>query len=159
MVLSWFSSYIFQCIFNWNFEHSFTTLSCEAMQKISSKNIVKCMRKSKKGPILVLSWLVLSCLIIVTVRSDQSDMYSKTWTEKSKLVRRAQIKDECKGVASEMKNRVDIYFCTLKSRWECRRPGDGLVLTIRTHLESVQGGGVVWKSVILADFLSRWPLS
>ena len=49
----------------------------KAMLKISSKNIEQCTRKSKKGPILVLSWLVLSwlvlsrlvlsCLIIVTV--------------------------------------------------------------------------------------------
>ena len=30
-------------------------LSCEAMFKISNENIEKCRRKSKKGPILVLS--------------------------------------------------------------------------------------------------------
>ena len=30
-------------------------LSCEAMFKISSKNIEKCRKKSKKGPILFLS--------------------------------------------------------------------------------------------------------
>ena len=41
--------------------------SCEAKFKISSKNIEKCRRNSKKGPILVISWLVLSCLIFVTV--------------------------------------------------------------------------------------------
>ena len=42
-------------------------LSCETMFKISSTNIEKCRRKSKKGPILVLSWLVLSWLIFVAV--------------------------------------------------------------------------------------------
>ena len=42
-------------------------LSCEAMLKTLSKNIEKCRRKSKKGPILILSRLVLSCLIFVTV--------------------------------------------------------------------------------------------
>ena len=42
-------------------------LNCETMFKISRKNIEKFRRKSKKGPILVLSWLVLSCWIFVTV--------------------------------------------------------------------------------------------
>ena len=42
-------------------------LSCDNMFKISSTNIEKCRRKTKKGPILVLSRLVLSCLIFVTV--------------------------------------------------------------------------------------------
>ena len=39
-------------------------LSCEALLKISSKNY---RIKSKKEPISVLSWLVLHCLIFVTV--------------------------------------------------------------------------------------------
>ena len=44
-------------------------LSCEAMLEMSSKNIEKCRRKSKKGAILVIASLVLSCLIFVTVTS------------------------------------------------------------------------------------------
>jgi len=53
-------------IFTSHFEHV-SQLSCVAMLKISSKNIEKCRRKSKKGPILVLPWLVISCFIFVTV--------------------------------------------------------------------------------------------
>ena len=49
-------------------------LSCEAKQKISSENIEKCRRNSKKGPILVLSGLVLSCFIFVTVRPWQGNI-------------------------------------------------------------------------------------
>ena len=45
-------------------------LSCGAILKISSKNIEKCRRKSKKGPILVLFLLILSCLIFVTVTCE-----------------------------------------------------------------------------------------
>ena len=37
------------------------------LPKISIKDIEKFRRKSKKEPIVVLSWLVLSCLIFVTV--------------------------------------------------------------------------------------------
>ena len=60
-------------------------LSCEAMLKISSKNIKKCRRKSKKGPILVLSWLVLSCLIFVTVTPEHKCIkvyaFLTTWVQ------------------------------------------------------------------------------
>ena len=82
-------------IFIWNFEHSFATeltygaggtsslkqLSCEAKLKVSSKNIEKYKIKSKKGLILVLSWLVLSCLIFVTVTVALSWRYTGDWRE------------------------------------------------------------------------------
>ena len=45
----------------------FSKVSCEAMLKISNKNIDKFGRKSKKIPNLVLSWLVLSWSIFVAV--------------------------------------------------------------------------------------------
>ena len=47
------------------------------MLDISSTNIEKYRRKSKKGPIFVLSWLVLSSLIVVTVRHEFNINYSK----------------------------------------------------------------------------------
>ena len=59
LILSSVFSYISN-IFTWNFDHSLTT-ELWSMLKISHKNIEKCKRKPKKGSILIMSWLVLSC--------------------------------------------------------------------------------------------------
>ena len=51
-------------IFSYTFQYFFSLalkLSCGAMIKISSKNIEKCDKKSKKGPILVGPFLLNLC--------------------------------------------------------------------------------------------------
>ena len=63
-VLSSIFSYIFQ-YFYMKFWNLISQLSCEVMLKISSENIRKCRRKSKKGPILIGPFLLKNITVIV----------------------------------------------------------------------------------------------